>query len=66
MFNFDKIVAKTVESSVRGYNAAKAATPAAKAKALSFKERVAKAAQAGIEAANGQVSKKVTKKGGKK
>jgi hypothetical protein len=47
----DKLVAKTVETSVRGYDKARRAAPAAKKSVFSFKDRVTKAAAKGKKAA---------------
>lgn len=47
----DKIVAKTVETSVKGYDKAKGAAPAAKKGFLSLKQRIGKAAAEGKKAA---------------
>lgn len=42
-FNIDKLVSKSTELAYRGVDKAKRATPEAKKRARSFKERVAKA-----------------------
>lgn len=47
----DKIVAKTVETSVKGYDKAKGAAPAAKKNVLSFRDRIKEAASKGKKAA---------------
>ena len=47
----DKLVTKATELGIKGYDKAKAATPAAKVKALSFKDRMKEAVATGKEAA---------------
>lgn len=47
----DKIVAKGSELSVRGYNGAKNVAPTVKSKAVSFKDRMKAAVDAGVKAA---------------
>ena len=47
----DRIVAKGSELSVRGYRGAKSVAPSVKTKAVSFKDRMKAAVNAGIEAA---------------
>ena len=54
----DKIVAKTVETGVRGYDSAKRAAPTAKSSFLSFKDRISKAASQGKKAARKKTTTK--------
>jgi len=47
----DKIVAKGSELSVRGFRGVKAVAPSVKTKAVSFKDRMKAAVNAGVKAA---------------
>jgi hypothetical protein len=51
VIDIDALVANVAKQTVRGYDAAKQAAPTAKAITLSFKDRMAKAIEAGKKSA---------------